>query len=939
MKMRLYVSMMVLLISASLHAQNRVSVSGVVTDGNNKPLERAAVQILNLGDSAGVAGKVTDAAGKFNVDVVAGNYLLKVSFIGYADFLQSISATKNRNVLDTIRLAESDIVLDSALILGKIIEMVVRGDTVEYNAAAYKVLPSAVVEDLLKKLPGAEIDEQGNIKINGKEVKKILVDKKEFFSTDPKVASKNLPAEMVEKVQVWDKRSDMAELTGFDDGEEETVINLTVKPGMKKGLFGNLSAGAGNNSRYDASASVNYIRNNTQFSVLGGTNNTNNERFSNNAASMYSAPSRGLSFGGRNGIMTSINGGMNFATEMSSKFKIGGNVLYGNTDNTVARNSYSQNYVNSGDQYENNLSSGNNTGKNLGGDLRMEWSPSEATRIIFTPSIRHTENTNRQSGTYLTTGENPADSINWGQSSYYSGSSGLNLNGSLSVSHKFGKKGRTLSLSVSGGMNEQKSDGFNNSRTDYASANRKSVITDQIFNTVNNSYNWRGNISYVEPLGKNNFLQLAYSYRDNTSEQDRKAFKNNGADRYNIVDTASTKLLENDFASQEIKANFQSMRENYNYTVGVAVQPSNSESRTFAPDTAYTTTNSVVNFAPIMQFIYRWDRQTNLRLNYNGSVNQPSTTQLSSARDESNPLNISYGNPDLNPAFVNRFRVQFQKTDRERGSTMILSSNISFTTNDIVRYSLVDSVGKRESTYRNVNGNKNADLRFSLNRPLRNRKFSINTTTNVRYSADNSFVNGEKNTADNLTLGENLGGSFRSDLTDLSLRGNLRYNATNNTLPDRQNTNVFNYGMQATTTFYLPWNFSIESDLNWSANSGYSDGFKQNEWIWNLTVQKQLFAKKNATVRFKVFDLLGQRSNISRNSTAQSMQYTSTNTLGSYFIVHFIYRLQIFKKGEEPDFRRRRYDGGEPSDEERQFRQERPERGERGGSGMRRFNE
>ena len=340
-----------------------------------------------------------------------------------------------------------------------------------------------------------------------------------------------------------------------------------------------------------------------------------------------------------------------------------------------------------------------------------------------------------------------------------------------------------------------------------------------------------------------------------------------------------------------------------------------------------------------MQFIYRWDRQTNLRLNYNGSVNQPSTTQLSSARDESNPLNISYGNPDLNPAFVNHFRVQFQKTDRERGSTMILSSNISFTTNDIVRYSLVDSVGKRESTYRNVNGNKNADLRFSLNRPLRNRKFSINTTTNVRYSADNSFVNGEKNTADNLTLGENLGGSFRSDLTDLSLRGNLRYNATNNTLPDRQNTNVFNYGMQATTTFYLPWNFSIESDLNWSANSGYSDGFKQNEWIWNLTVQKQLFAKKNATVRFKVFDLLGQRSNISRNSTAQSMQYTSTNTLGSYFIVHFIYRLQIFKKGEEPDFRRRRYDGGEPSDEERQFRQERPERGERGGSGMRRFNE
>jgi hypothetical protein len=882
-----------------------------VNNSDKEPVELATVQLLNVRDSSNVTGVLTNKNGAFGINTVAGDYILKISCLGYFDDFRIIKITNAQNVLDTIVLKQSYQVLDAAVIIGEAPEMVIRGDTIEYNADSYKTLPSAVVEDLIKKLPGAEVDSDGKITINGKEIKKIYVDKKEFFSTDPKVASRNLPAEMVDKIQVWDKRSDMAEMTGFDDGEEESVINLTVKPGMKQGLFGNASAGYGSKDRYETSLMANYAKNDNQFTLLGSSNNTNNTNFTDAGGSMGDRPSRGMSFGGRNGILRSSNGGFNFASELSSKFKIGGNIRYGNTDNQVLSNNYVQNYIASGDQFETRNQSGNNTGNNIRTEFRMEWTPDANTRLIFTPNLSYTANTNRQSGNYLTTLADPNDSINWGYSEYYSKTANTSLNGNLDFSHKFGKKGRTFSFSISGGLSDQNANGSNDSRTDYKNTRTRSVVTDQIYNTRNNSYNWSGFLSFVEPVGTNNFLQLSYRYRSNASEQDRRTFKNDGFDNYDVVDSTSTKRLENNFGNQELKLNFQSVREKYNYTVGIAVQPSNSESKTFEPDTAYTVTNRVVNFSPVVQFIYRWDRQTNLRINYTGTVNQPTTTQLSNVRDESNPLNITYGNPDLNPSFRNNFRAQFQKSNQDRTTTITSSANFGFTTNAIVNYSLVDSLGKRESTYRNVNGNKNASMRFMINKSFFNRKFSVNSSSNISYSESNGFINGDLNTTGDWSLGETLGTSYRSDLFDLSFRGNVRYSKTDKSLAGQISSEVFNYGGNANTTIYLPWDFGISSDVNYSTNSGYSDGFKQNEWLWNASIQKQVFKDKGGTIKFSMFDILQQRSNISRMSGAQSLQYTASNTVGSYFIFSFTYRFRSFKGGQRRNFRERSMDEGD----------------------------
>jgi hypothetical protein len=926
MRHRFFFVLAFVVICTGIQAQNRVSISGRVIDSDKKPVEQATVQLLNVKDSSNVTGVLTGKNGTFNLSAVTGDYILKTSFLGYRDNFKPVKLTGSQNAAGAIVLEELDLTLESAVIVGVAPEMVIRGDTIEYTADAFKTLPSAVVEDLIKKLPGAEVDDEGKITVNGKEIKKIYVDKKEFFSTDPKVAARNLPAAMVDKVQVLDRRSDMAEMTGFDDGEEESVINLTVKPGMKQGLFGNAAAGYGSKERYETSLMANYAKDDNQFTLLGSSNNTNNTNFTDIGASMGDRPSRGMSFGGRNGILRSSNGGFNFASELSSKFKLGGNIRYGNSENQVISNNYTQNYITAGDQYETRNQSGNNTGNNLRTDFRIEWSPSENTKLIFTPNLTYTQNANKQFSDYLTTLVDPNDSINWGYSEYDSKTANTSLNGNLDFSHKFGKKGRTFSFSVSGGFSDQNANGSNDSRTDYKNAQTRSVVTDQIYTTVNNSYNWSGFVSFVEPLGTNNFLQLSYRYRSNISEQDRQTFKNDGFDNYSVVDSSSTKRLENDFDNQEIRLNFQSVREKYNYTVGLAVQPSNSESKTVEPDTAYSVTNRVVNFAPIVQFIYRWDKQTTLRINYTGAVNQPSTTQLSNVRDESNPLNITYGNPDLNPSFQNNLRAQFQKSNQDRTTTITSAANLGFTTNAIVNYSLVDSVGKRESTYRNVNGNKNANLRFMFNKSFFNRKFSINSASNISYSESNGFINGEQNTTGDLSLGETLRASYRSDLFDFSLRGNVRYSKTDKSLAGQISSEVFNYGSNANTTIYLPWDFGISSDVNYSTNSGYSDGFKQNEWLWNASIQKQMFKDKSGTLKFSIYDILKQRSNISRTSSAQSLQYTASNTVGSYFMFSFTYRFRSFKGAQQRNVRDRMFDGEFMPD-----RGDRPDRPDRGG--------
>jgi len=885
-----------------------VDVTGtVVEEGNNEPIEQATVRLLNVKDSTMVGGVASSRNGNFTLKgIKAGSYLLHVSFVGFDPLYQPLRITGKNNPVNVGKLALSDgsIMLGEAIVIGKAPEVVVRNDTVEYNADSYKTTEGSVLEDLLKKMPGVEVDSEGKITVNGKEIKKVLIDGKEFFSDDPKVASKNLPTKMIEKVQVLDRLSDMARMTGFDDGDEETVINLTVKPGMKQGWFGNAFAGYGSKDRYEGNAMINRFINNDQITFMGGLNNTNNMGFSDIASTMFSGMGgrRGGRGGGGagNGITSSGNAGLNFSKEFNKKMTLGGNVRFSHSDNEAESRTNRTNFLpNDSSTIKNELNNSNTKSDNIGADFRMEWKPDTATQIIFQPSFTYSNSHNREFGSFNTL-TNRGDSVNLGKSDYLSDGEGYNVNARLEFSRKLNNEGRVLSGSLSGGVSDSYNKGLNFSNTEYFLGNTPNELIDQQFRYDNKGFNYRAYLSWVEPIGHNNFIQATYSFSQNKQESLKNSYvKGEDSEDYNVLDTAYSKSYRNNFINQEASLAFKAIREKYDYTVGMNFAPSHSVSENFVGDSVLSKlTRNVFNVSPMIRFNYRFDKRTNLRINYRGRTSQPSMTQLQPVDDISDPLNTITGNPDLKPTYSNNLFARFQKFVPEKQTAFMIMLNANYIVNDIVTKSIyLGESGKKMTTYENINGNYNGNVRVLFNTPLKNKKFSVNSMTMASYANTNGFINEEKNTNKNFTAMERAGFDFRSDYLDLGINGNIRYNGAQNSLQGQNDQNTFNYGVGGTTAIYLPLDFKIESDITWSANSGYATGYKQKEVLWNASASKSFLKGNQATLRFKIYDILQQRSNISQTINTEYTQYSEYNTLSSYFMVHFIYRFSIFKGG------------------------------------------
>lgn len=914
------------LLSLPVKAQQskKIEIKGTIIEKNSQePIEAATVRLLSGRDSTMKAGVASGANGRFSLkNIPLGTYLLHISYIGLEPVYQLLQVTGASAAINVgnIEMEENSILLGEAVVTAKAVEVTVREDTVEYNADSYKVPEGSMLEDLLKKMPGVEVGSDGKVTVNGKEIKKVLVDGKEFFSDDPKVAAKNLPANMVEKVQAYDKRSDMAMMTGFDDGDEEAVINLTVRPGMKQGWFGNAMMGYGNKERYEGNLMINRFINNDQFSVIGGLNNTNNMGFSDFASSMFS----GMGGGGRrgmggpgagNGITQSGNIGTNFNKEFSPKLTIGGNVRYSHSDNDAQSHNETENIRPNGNSYDFVDSKSNTVNDNMGINLRMTWQPDTLTQIIFRPDFSYSKTHQNETGDSYTLNKD-LDSVSAIASHSHSDGNGYNVSGRLEASRKLNSEGRVLSISLSGGNGDTRSDSYNYSYTRYFLSENPDEMIDQQIDYKNPSYNYRGFLSWVEPIGRNNFIQLSYSYGENRRKALKNAFAQDEQGVYNVLDSAYSQSSRNESTEQRASIAFKSQRQTYNYTIGFNVDPSYSKTETFVGDeTIYSLSRNVVNFSPTVQFIYRPTRERNLRIDYDGRTSQPTMMQLQPVEDISNPQNITKGNPELNPIYTNNLRIRFQNFDREKQAAFMIFANAGYVINDVVEDVTNDpTTEKRYTTYKNTNGNYNANMRAIFNTPLPNKKFSINNMFFTSYANTNSFTNGEKNTNKNFTLQDNFTVNYRSDYADFGLSGNINHGRSTNSLNGQADLRTYKYGGGANTTLYLPYNFKIESDVAYSTNSGYSEGFELNEWLWNASLAKSFLKGNAATLRLKVYDILQQRSNISYSASSGKTSYSEYNTLNSYFIIHFIYKFSIFKGGASMSDMRGpgRGDGGPP---------------------------
>ncbi len=949
MKHKLTLLMLCLFSILSMEAQtNRASVAGKVIDNTTKTqVEQAAIRVLSLPDSTFVTGTSSKKDGSFSIlSLKKGHYVVKISFIGSATVTKSfqITSAKPSVNLGEILMMPNAVMLKGAVVTAEAPPVTVKEDTVVYNASAYRVQEGAMLEDLVKKIPGAEVSTEGKVTLNGKEIKKIMVDGKEFFSNDPKVAMKNLPVNMIENVKAYDKKSDLARVTGIDDGEEEAVLDLTVKKGMKKGWLGNIIVGSGDQSRYEAGLMASRFKENSQFTVIGSANNTNNQGFSE-----FGDAGQGMSGNAGAGINATKSIGVNFA-KSTNNLEVGGNVKYGRSDKDARMKSSSETFLGESSSFATNATSSRRFRDDVNADFRLEWKPDTLTNIIFRPRASYSS-TNSFGGGSSTTSNNNHDLVNSKESKSNSISEYLSLGGNLQVNRRLNNRGRSVTLRAEYGYSNNNTDKYSYSKTDFYNYVDSTKIIDQYIDNSGNGYNYRLQVMYVEPIFTKRFLQLRYSYQNKYSSSERYTYDALGKyvsdmdyqDKIynkNYVDSLSNSL-ENRYGTHQIELSLRTIRTKYMYNIGISLEPQSSKSQTFVgPNKGKDLSQTVLNFSPTFDLHYRFSKQKQLRVMYRGRSSAPDIENLQTVIDQTDPLNIKYGNPDLKPSYDNRFMLFFNNYMQESQRSIMANLSFNNTINSVaskMRYN--QNTGGKITDLVNVNGNWNARGFLSFNTPFKNKKFTLNTYSNASYSDAVSFTSltnnagggyseSQQSTTHNMNLGQRLTGNYRCDLFDVSLNGSINYSLAKNNMQTKSNRETFDYAVGGNTNVNLPWSLYLSSDVNYNIKSGYSGNYQKNEVLWNAQLSKTFLAKRNATLRFKIYDILHQQSNLSRTISETMMQDIEYNTLGSYFMVHFVYRFNTLG-GNSPRSRRGGYDRHGSEDGPR----ERPQGGGRFGGG------
>lgn len=939
-------------------------IKGFVMDEmNSTPVEMSVATLYNAKDNSIVKGVFTDEKGFFILDnIPLADYNVTITLLGYDTARISIPQSrfsKRDIVLDTIRLRTSDIRLSSVTITAEPPELVVKEDTLEYNAAAFKVAEGAVVEDLIKKLPGMEVDEDGNIKKpDGKQVKRVFVDGKEFFGNDPKMATKNLTADIVDKVQVIDKKSDLAILTGVDDDDEETIINITIKKGMKKGWMGNVTSGAGmltqeeasKNIRYNENLMINRFLESDQISFIANADNINNQGSTDKGNNVRSSRGGGA---GRSGVVSSNSFGVNTAKIVNDKIKLGGNIRYNYSDSYAENDRFRQNLLKDSTSYRRRISSNRDYSNNLVFDGKLEYEMDSTTKIVFTPHLSYNySKSNTHSYQTTMAGDKDSTKVNESTSHNRLKSDGLDVRMQLDISKKLSPKGRNLSFSATFSSSGSSGSGINNSENTYFFAPNRNQLLDQISQSEQdrNSYNFR--VTYVEPLGRNNFLNFSYNIALNNTGNEKETYDyNTVTEEYDILNPNYSKSSDTKTINQNFRLNFRSVRTNYTYNIGLNVAPTNTSSKSYIKDWHSAGNDSILNdipgrtatnYAPQLDFTYRFSKdkeiRRNLRFMYNGRTSQPSVSQLDPTPNNTNPLNIRSGNPDLLPSFNHSISLNYNNYSRTKQSSLNINLQHTFIQNQIINYTTYEeNTGVQYSMPINENGSWITSGNILYSKPLDEKKrWRFSTNTRGNYNNKVGYTNVEKQSQKNISktisVGEDLSLSYSNDVFYGQFRGRLNYSKTTNTVvTNQQGQESFNYNLSYNTNVNLPYSWSISSDITYIANRGLSSGYNKNEVLWNAQINKQIFNRKQGSVRLQVNDILQQRLNIRRNVTANYIEDVQTNALTGYFMVSFSYRFNNIG-GRNKQRQRTSYDSMDDSEGEIRMREPRTE-GSREGRG------
>ncbi len=875
-----------------------------------EPIEFATLHAKYVGDQQPRKYALSDSAGVVVLQgLPTGRATITFEYMGYKSKKFTYDIRKGANEYGELPVSEDNQMLDAVVVSGIANQMLIKKDTIEYNASSYKIEDTDMLEELIKKLPGVEIDESGNITANGKTINKVMIDGKEFFLDDPNLATKNIPAKIVEKVRVVERKSEQAQFTGIDDGDEETVLDLGIKAGMMQGWFGNLSGGLGNplargdsDMKYEGAAMIGRFTDKTQISIIANGNNTNNRGFTDMAGSMMGGMRGGGGDGWMgSGVTTSWMGGINANTNLKQENSdLQGNLMYSGSDRLIEetkdrttmlspdRNLYS---------HESGYDKTYSDGIRFGGEWDMKLSNNVS--FLLRPNI------NIGRGDYESFNEfntrTNADSTNRGISRDYGDNHNERIGGMMLWRFKFGKPGRTMSLNMNYSYSNNESDGYNYSKTDYFQNNivDSTAIIDQNILKQEKSNNISARLSYIEPLGKNFFVEGTYRYNYKKTNSDKETYSRDAAGNYTLFDQEYSTNYDNTFITQQAELNFMKQEEKYNITIGASMQPSTTKSVGEGRNTSYT----VTNFSPSARIDYRFSDDKFLRVRYRGRTSQPSINQLMPVNDNSDPLKITVGNEDLKPKFTHSISTEYRSNNRAKFSFFSASADFSYTKDDIVSKKYYTEEGVQVSTYENTDKSVySASGRIMYNVPIRKSGFSINTFTMVRYNnginymADgqtNGRTNWVENETQNLNISEMLRLTYRNDWAEIIVGGRVNYRNAWYTVNSMKDVSTWTNSINGSVNFTIPGGVNLISDINHTFYEGFDEGYDKPVTVWNAAISKNLF-KNSATLKFKVYDILKQSRNTSITTTENYVQNVTNNTLGQYFMVTLTWRFGNF---------------------------------------------
>ncbi len=933
------------LVSAISFAQER-KISGTLIDRDTKePMMQTTVQLLKM-DSTFVAGTISDEMGKFSVQAPEnGKYLLRISSIGYITSIKRLEMVEDHDlVMGDVVMNSDAVMLKGATVTGQAMKVVLREDTFVYNSAAYVTPEGSVVEELVKRLPGAQVSDDGKITINGKEVKKVKVGGKEFMTGDTQTAMKNLPTSIIENIKVYDEKSDLSRITGIDDGNEETVLDFTVKRGMDKGLMTNADLGYGTHERYSGRLFGMYRDSKFRIQGMGNANNTGDRGFG----------GRGGGGRGGQGLNSSKMAGVNFNFD-NDTIEIGGSVRWNHRDGDSKAWSSSESFVSRSGAFSNSIRQNYSRSDSWNAQMRLEWKPDTMTNIMFRPSMSISTNdglSSNNSGSYskdpyqyvadplaiASIAQLAKDSImvNTENNNNINYSDSKRFGGNIQINRKLNSQGRNVTFRAEGNYTKGNSTSLSTSNVHlYKVLNALGLDSTYQTNRYNltptKTYNYSLRATYSEPLWKATFLQLSYQFNYSTNKSDRSTynFSNLGENFFSSVpqeyrgwdsylnrlerpyvdyyDKSLSRYSEYKNYTHDIELQFRMVREKFNFNVGVLVQPQKSnfiqDYRGIYKDTVRT----VTNISPTLNFRYRFSKVSNLRINYRSNTTQPSISQMLDIYDDSNPLNISTGNPGLKPSFTQRLNAFYNGYVQNHMRTMMSFVNFTTTNNSIsskVTYN--ETTGGRITRPENINGNWSVQTGFMYNQSIDTvGVWFLNTFTDFSYSNHVGYVSldrtsdSQKNTTRDLRVDERLALSFRPQwglwATEFEIDGSGTYNHARNELQTQGDLDTWEFAYGGSINVTAPWGTSLSVDLHNRSRRGYNDhSMNTNELIWNAQISQGFLKGRALTISLQLYDLLQQQSNFSRAISAMNRSDTYYNSINSYAMVHVIYRFNLF---------------------------------------------